>query len=74
MVEQKKKMRLDELQVESFVTTSPLNTQTVQGGEFTGNWVCWTITVSLEICSTIKDFSKGKIDCGSAGGETYCCS
>jgi hypothetical protein len=73
MENQPKKLRLEELKVESFVTNTPLNAQTVQGGS--GRWcfVWEVLNFSIDHCATVKDFSKDS-DCRSAGGETYCCS
>ena len=48
MIEQKKKLRLDELQVKSFVTETTTATNTIQGGQdyYTQNFVACVIGAS----------------------------
>jgi hypothetical protein len=63
MENQKKKLRLDEFSVESFVTSTTLNSQTVLGGDPTNH--CQGLTAT--------DFGGGvsgniAIDCGGGGG------
>ena len=82
MIEQTKKMRLDELQIESFVTTSPVDAQKtiqVHGGNATRPW-WWcaieTIAISAEICPSINGPACPKPEPSapcSMGGETHCC-
>lgn len=80
MVEQKKKMRLDELKVESFVTTSPVDAQKtmqVHGGDSTRPvWWCVleTIVMSIQVCPTKGCQIEPTGPLCSAGGETNCCS
>ncbi len=76
MIEQRKKLRLDELQVDSFVTSTSTDLQTIQGGAGTGGWVCWSVQISIAICPTRdcklekSQFCEAPV---SVGGETYCC-
>lgn len=59
MIEQKKKLRLDEIQIDSFVTSPTLKTletqeHEIKGGTWFGAW-CWiaenVIAVSMKVCS-----------------------
>lgn len=59
MVEQKKKMRLDEIQIDSFVTSPTLKTLETQEHEIKGGtwfgWWCWVgeqlVAASQKVCS-----------------------
>lgn len=78
MIEQRKKLRLDELKVDSFVTSTSTDLQTIQGGQNRatgGGWWCIALNVSLALCPSKaclvqSDLCEAPV---SVGGETYCC-
>ncbi|MBD1208420.1 MAG: hypothetical protein H9535_08320 [Ignavibacteria bacterium] len=83
MIEQKKKFRLDELQVESFVTTSGFSRRTIRGGDdvtepydyYTRNFTVCSIGTSAlcgGIAETIENCNAATLDPDCIWTENVC--
>lgn len=73
MIEQKKKLRLDELQVDSFVTSTNVNpSETIKGGALSAGVIDCVVLGTIIIVASIVNCSKPANGCPLPSGNANC--